>query len=141
MTKQNMALTDHIINSVSNYLEALTDINGKPILLHRRKRFAQGFITTATSVQRMTKFLFEMDDRPFRYFLTYKISQDHLELIFNCVRGKLGNNNNPDVEEFQYALRRILLHVALSPSQNGNCLFLEEDRSSPIFSLKWTKNR
>ena len=142
MTKENMAQTDHIIDSVCSYLEALKDEKGSPILLHRRKRFAQGFITTAKSVQKMTKYLFEMEESPFQYFLTYKTSQDHLELIFNCDRGKLGNYNNPDVKEFHFALlRRILMHAALSPSENGNCLFLEEDRSSPIFSLKWTKNR
>ena len=62
-------------------------------------------------------------------------------MLFNCIRGKLGHNTNPDVQEFKYALRRILLHAALSPSKHGNCLFLDEDRPSPMFFLKWTKNR
>ena len=141
MSKKNMALTDHIINSTVNYLVGLKDGNGKPLLEHRRKTFVLGLITTATSVQKLTKMLFEMNETPFSYFLTYKIGQDHLELLFNCIRGKLGFNTNPDAREFQFALKKILLHAALSPSRHGNCLFLEENRSSPIFSLKWTKNR
>ena len=85
--------------------------------------------------------MYNLCRRFYSNFLTYKISQDHIELLFNCIRGKLGHNNNPDVREFKYALRRILLHAGLSPSKHGNCLFLEENRSSPLFSLKWTKNR
>ena len=141
MKLSNIALTDHIINSTANYLAGLTDEMGTPMLRHRRKTFVLGLITVARSVQKISKYLFEMKESPFDYFLTYKISQDHIELLFNCLRGKLGHNTNPDVQEFRYALRRILLHAAMSPSSHGNCLFLEEDRSSPIFSLKWTKNR
>ena len=141
MRPSNTALTDHIIDSTVNYLAGLNDENGKLLLQHRRKTFLLGLITTARSVQKLTKLLFQMKENPFSYFLTYKIGQDHIELLFNCIRGKLGYNNNPDVQEFKYALRRILLHAALSPSRHGNCLFLEEDRSSPIFSMKWTKTR
>ena len=141
LRRENIALTDHVINSSVNYLAGLTDETGKPLLQHRRKTFVLGLITVATSVQRLTKYLFSLKESPFSYFLTYKISQDHIELLYNCIRGKLGHNNNPDVQEFKYALRRILLHAAVSPLNHGNCLFLEKDRSSPIFSLKWTKNR
>ena len=83
--------------------------------------------------------LFELKANTFFYILTYKNGQDHLELLFNCVRGKLGFNNNPDVREFQFALSKILLRAAFSPSRHSNCLLLDEDRSSPILSLKWSK--
>ena len=141
MRRDNIGLTDHIINSTVSYLAGLTDENGQSMLRHRRKTFVLGLITASKTVQALSKQLFQMKDFPFKYLLTYKLSQDHLELLFNCVRGKLGRNTNPDVQELKHALRRILLHAALVPSKHGNCLSFEEDRPSPLFSLKWSKNR
>ena len=79
-------------------------------------------ITTANSVKTLADNLFNLDINPFSYLLTYKIGQDVLELLFNCIRGKLGFNNNPDVNQFKYAMRKIVLRVSLMPSKNGNCI-------------------
>ena len=46
-----------------------------------------GTVTTLLSVMALTPVLLEMQ----RYVLTYKFSQDHLELFFNAVR-RAGNN-------------------------------------------------
>ena len=73
----------------------------------------------------------------FSYFLTYKFSRDHLELLFSCIRGKNGFNNNPDVRTFKSVLKRILLRVSVVASNRANCLVFEEESTSTIFSLKW----
>lgn len=40
-----------------------------------------------------------LEDLDFLYVLTYKYSQDHLELLFSCIRSRGGNNNNPNVKD------------------------------------------
>ena len=85
--------------------------------------------------------LLTMSEEPFQYLLTYKLSQDHLELLFSCIRSKNGFNNNPTVTQFKSALKRILLHAAIVVSSNANCMFFETDTSPAVFSLKWSKSR
>ena len=36
----------------------------------------------------------------YKYFLAYKFSQDHLELLFGCIWGKNDFNNNPGLRTF-----------------------------------------
>ena len=135
------ALTSHVVESSVNYIGNLTDENGVSILRHRRKTFALGLITTARGVKDLSQSLFTRKINPYSYLLTYRLSQDHLELTFNCVRGKLGSNNNPDVVQFKTALKKILLHATIKPSRYGNCVSFDNDESPAIFSLKWAKNR
>ena len=141
MRNLDKALTNHVIDSSTNYLAGLTDTNGVPILGHRRKTFAVGLITTAYSLKKLSESLFTRKINPFSYLRTYRVSQDHLELLFNCIRGKLGTNNNPDVVQFKTAMKRILLHATLKPLKYGNCLSFEDEKSPAIFSMKWAKNR
>ena len=57
-----------------------------------------------------------------------------------CIRGKNGVNNNPDLRTFKSAMKRILLRNPIVASKYGNCVMFEES-STPLFSLKWSKNR
>ena len=43
-------------------------------------------------------------DAPMRYLLTYKLSQDHIELFFSAVRARGGFNNNPASMQFRNAV-------------------------------------
>jgi len=38
---------------------------------------------------------------PLKYVLTYKTSQDHIEIFFWCIRARGGNNNNPNCVQFK----------------------------------------
>lgn len=72
-----------------DYLNSLT-INGQSILNHQRKMFALGFIVSSRSaISIANKVLFDSSFN-FKYLLTYKLSQDHLELFFSCMRAKGG---------------------------------------------------
>jgi len=42
----------------------------------------------------------------YKYLLTYKCSQDHLEILFSKIRQRLGNNNNPNVVELKTSLKK-----------------------------------
>ena len=50
-------------------------------------------------------------------------------------------NNNPNVPQFKSALKKLLLHASVTASKYGNCLAFDSELVSPIFSLKWSKNR
>jgi len=45
---------------------------------------------------------------PLKFVLTYKMSQDHLEICFGCVRAGGGSNNNPNSASFNNTLRQLL---------------------------------
>ena len=86
----DQALWMSTIESSITYLSNLKDINGTSLLTHRRKTFVLGFITAAKSTRDLAVELLNDKINPFSYLLTYKFSQDHLELLFSCIRGKNG---------------------------------------------------
>ena len=144
--KQPLRLKDEklwcgVIDSSIKYLSTLKTIDGVPLLKTRRKTFVQGFIIAATSVKRMALYLLTFGEDPFIYVLTYKLSQDHLELLFSCCRSSNGFCNNPTVRQLVSALKRILLRSSLMASSHANCMAFEVDESPSIYSLKWSKNR
>jgi hypothetical protein len=55
-----------------------------------------------------------------KYLLTYKLSQDHLEVFFSAIRAKGGhnNNNNPSAIQFQSAYRQMLVRHEINASGN-----------------------
>ncbi|KAL2096888.1 hypothetical protein ACEWY4_006095 [Coilia grayii] len=55
-----------------------------------------------------------------RYVLTYRFSQDHLELLFNSIRASGGWNNNPSACQFQAIFRRLMVRCGVTPSETGN---------------------
>lgn len=61
----------------------------------------------------------------YRYVLTYKFSQDHLEIFFGIVRLRLGCNDNPNVSQFRTCMKKILLKNDIRPSTAGNCALFE----------------
>lgn len=123
------------------YLLNLTDVDGTLLFRHRRKTFVIGFVICCDSIDRLATHLLSRPTDPFKYLLTYKTSQDHLELLFACIRGKNGFNNNPNVVQLVSSLRRILLRNAISSGRHSNCQLLESEPVGSIFSLKWSKRR
>ena len=129
------------IDTSTSYLLSLTDKSGVPLIRHRRKTFILGFIAASKSVRELAYLLLTRKDNPFQYILTYKFSQDHLELLFACIRGKNGFNNNPNVQQLKSSLKRILLRNSIVGSKHGNCLTFQDQAAGSIFALKWTKRR
>ena len=70
-----------------------------------------------------------------------KISQDHIELLFACIRGKGGFNNNPNTLQLKYALRNILMRNSITALQKANVMSFENESTGSLFSLKWSKHR
>ena len=121
-----------------DYLRNLCDICGTPLLKHRRKTFVIGFIIALPSVKKLALHLLFKDENPYSFVLTYKFTEP--PRIVNCIRGKNGWSNNPDQRQFKSALRSILLRISNISTTHYNCSVVEKD-VSPIFPLKWTKER
>ncbi len=62
-----------------------------------------------------------VENGPLDYLLTYKFSQDHVELFFCAVRASLGANDNPTPMQFTAAYKRLCAQNEIR-GYNGNCL-------------------
>lgn len=83
------------------------------------------------SVTSLFEKLVEQDNAPLKYILTYKFSQDYLELFFSAVRALNGRNNNPTFTQFKAAFRR-LLNIHDSAIMSGNCTAQDHTIILPI---------
>ena len=59
----------------------------------------------------------------YRYLLTYRLSQDHIELLFNTLRRRNGWNNNQNAAQFRAAMRKVLGNqLIVRPASFVNCI-------------------
>ena len=56
-----------------------------PLSQHRRKTFIIGSVSLAKSILSIAEELLFRSDNPCKYLLTYKLSQDHLEMFFHVL--------------------------------------------------------
>jgi hypothetical protein len=106
-----------------DYISNLKDLQGKKLVNTPRKTAFIGLLINIQSLKLLFKNLVE--EGHLKYLLTYKLSQDHIELFFSALRCRLGRNNNPTVREFKAAYKRLLLHQEINGNR-GNCL-LQDD--------------
>ena len=103
------------------YIFDLGDEQGCLLRNDRCKIVILGFKFTLRSVKAITEELLQCSYMPYKYGLTYRFSQDHIELLFNKIRWYGGWNNNPSVHGFNLAYRRIIIRNSIKPSKMGNC--------------------
>ena len=53
----------------------------------------------------------------------FRMSQDPLELFFGCIRASLGFNNNPTVQQFMGAYKKLCAGALLKTGRGSNCLW------------------
>lgn len=132
ITSANYLYLETKMNDNIKYLYSLKQINGKPLWMSKRRTFIIGFATAIKSVLLISKVLLLKN---FKYILTYKFSQDAIELLLGHFRGRYGCNNNPNCLQFKYAIRSLLLHNSIKMS-SGNCTLLIPKNDS-LFTIKW----
>ena len=130
LTSSDRSARQATLESTTKYLLAVKSIDGVPIIRHPRKTFVLGFVITIKSTLEMAKQMLTLPEKPFKYVLTYKFSQDHIELLFSCIGTKGGWNNNPN------ALRTMLLGNAVKASVNGNCQAFDDNQIILIFRTR-----
>lgn len=108
---------------IYNYIRYIK-IDGKNVLETRRKTGFMGFLICIKSVY----FLFEnyVHNNILKHLCTYKMSQDHIEYFFSCIRAKGGFNNNPTAKQFKAAFNRMLVHGEIKHITSGNCIPLQD---------------
>lgn len=125
-----------ILTDSAEYLLNLKSEASKLLVTHKRKTFILGFVATVKSTK-MADEMFSLS-HPFKYILTYKFFQDHIELLFSCTRSMGWWNNNPNCLQFKYALRKMMMRNAVTSSKNANCQILDETSTTiiPYFHTK-----
>jgi hypothetical protein len=106
-------------------LSEISDESGRKLIHSKRKT---GFLGLIINIHSFT-FLFEtlVESKKLNYLLTYKASQDHVELFFCAIRSRLGANNNPTSAEFKSAYKRLLTHHKIKGNR-GNSI-VQDDTS------------
>ena len=104
LTPANLSQKTEVVNDFKRYINSLKTLDGTPLLMCRRRTFAVGFLTTANSAISLASTLFGQRGNPFKYFLTFKLSQDPIETLFSKIRSMGGFDNNPNVVQFGSAL-------------------------------------
>ncbi|KAK5921393.1 hypothetical protein CgunFtcFv8_025102 [Champsocephalus gunnari] len=125
---RNWTSTREFLSRARGYLLTLKIEDGTP--LYRTKRFLSilGFIINVDTWMLMVPVLLEGQ----RYVLTYRFSQDHLELLFNSIRASGGWNNNPNASQFKYIFRKLMARCGVvkpSSKEEG------EDLPSPFADI------
>ena len=113
------------------YIIQLKNADGLSMTKTRRKTAFIGFIMAIDSVIALFNRLVLQPQPRVKYLLTYKLSQDFLELFFGCIRAKGGFNNNPTARQFVASYKRLLVRHEIETT-TGNCCELQH---IPILSF------
>lgn len=115
---ENMELVINFLDRAFEYFKSLKDPKGVPLLKTKRKTPIIGFLVAIQSTKALCD-LYVGENKPLEYLLTYKLSQDHLELFFCAVRASGRFRNNPTTLNFMSAYKRLLMRHQIK-SSNGN---------------------
>ena len=107
-------------------MTTLVDENGIKLVKGPRKTFIVGFALSSNSILSLAKCLLQREYNTFEYLLTYRFSQDQLEMFFCKIRSRLGWNNNPNALQFKWALRALLQKNEVTSSKTANAVVDEE---------------
>lgn len=113
----------NFLDDCVEYIKSLK-LGDTKVIFSRRKVGFLGFIISISSL----KGLYETrvkQRKELKYLLTYKLSQDHLEIFFSCVRSKGGFSNNPTSKQFQNILKKLLIHSEIRGSESSNAIALD----------------
>jgi len=121
----------YIFSYISESIEYLKNIqyrnkNGvlQPIITSIRKTGFLGLITSLTSLRNLATEIIET--KQLQFILSYKFSQDHIEMLFSAIRAKGGFNNNPTVAQFEAAYKSIIVHAEVKSPSSTNCMALDD---------------
>lgn len=94
-----------------------------------------GFIICLKNFYSLCKKVFESNIC--KYVLSYKLSQDHIEMFFSVIRRMNGNCHNPTAIQFLSAYKKLLLHNMNVPvpasancSPQDNTLLISDERGN-----------
>ncbi len=83
LRKSSKSSWEPFIDEAREYIIGLKNTLVDPMYTTRRKTGFVGFLVAIDSIKSIFFDLVEKEEAPMNYILTYKFSQDHLELFFN----------------------------------------------------------
>lgn len=138
------ALSPHSAYEMFSYLEYAKQyilglkLAGTSVLLTNRKTGFIGFLIGIESLRGIYELYVASDTPLLKYILTYKFSQDHLEIFFSAVRSSLGSNNNPTARQFQSIYKKLLIHTEIKGSNLGNAIAMDSTTILHVSSINKT---
>lgn len=145
LRKANEGEIIKFIQSSTKYLQNLycippgKDENFIPIIKSTRKTGFIGLIITLKSIENLFNDTIKTDDLDF--LLTYKLSQDHLEMFFSAIWARGGFNNNPTALQFESAYKRLLVHTEIKMSSGANCIAMDYGLDKNIVCDKYNQTK
>lgn len=133
ITEENLPRIELFLNEFKSYVVGLrleksnSCPEGEIILKSARKTGFLGLIICITNLIH----LFKTVKNDMSFLMSYKFSQDFLEVFFSALRSRGGFNDNPNAIQFRSAYKRLLIRHEISGSLYGNCTLL--DSSSILF--------
>lgn len=124
LNPDNKAEIFNFLMEAKEYISSLEIIgkrNGKRVKLieSSAKTGFRGYIISIISVMSLYQRYVE-GERIMPYLATYRLSQDHLEMLFGRIRAMNGCNDNPTAIQFKSAFRKLLHKCDIRISNSSN---------------------
>lgn len=120
LSKDNFFQMFETLNHAAGYIRGLKiTVNGNSILSTKSHTGFLGFLIAIQNIQELFEELV-MEKNYISFLMSYKFSQDHLEMFFCAVRSRNGHNDNPSARQFEAAYKRLLSHIDIKISKNAN---------------------
>ncbi|GBM65788.1 DNA transposase THAP9 [Araneus ventricosus] len=127
VSKQNADLYLKFMHKAKAYILSLKESrSGLPILELRRKTGFLGFLICIKSFEAIVAKMISSERPDPIYFPLYKVSQDHVELLFSAVQFHGGSNVNPTARQFRSAYRKLLVNAEIKGTAFRNCIPLTD---------------
>lgn len=132
ITEKNYSVMVGELDKAKQYICGLRLPESNNLLIDSsRKVGAIGFIMSIESVK---KLFTSLKSKGMSFLLTYKLSQDHLEMFFGQIRRHRGCDNNPTCDQFITAYNKLLMTNEVAAPSKGNCSVLS-DFQLPILTV------
>lgn len=122
VTEQNLGTLENEIEFLINYIKSIKDDKNKSVLQSNRNT---GFLGMIVSLSNIIPYYQSILRHNITFLLTYKLSQDHLEMFFSAIRSRGGFNNNPSCLQFMSAYKKLLVRHQVKSSNNANCTAID----------------
>lgn len=147
LNPQNKRIVFDFLHTSVNYLQSLkikqTNKAGKSkiiAIIHSRNHTGfRGFIINMHSL--MQFYIENVEEKNALVMVpSYQFLQDSVEMFFGRIRASNGFNNNPNVQQFKGAYRKLSCNIKIAAPDHGNCrifdnILPESQLYSDVFSV------
>ena len=123
---KNIGEVKSFLLDARTYIASLKEArNGKNLTDSNRKTGFLGFLICIDSMLSLYDTLINLGPYKMSFLCMFKISQDHLELLFEKIRSAGGCNNNPSARQFCASYKKLLVYNDIQDVIRGNCMPLQ----------------